>query len=69
MSGAAERLALAAAPTFAVMALATAILGDGPLEAICGSAGMGAHEGMALMYLLMSVFHLGPWLGRTARAD
>lgn len=53
-------LGLAAAPTFAAMALATRL--GCPAEMLC----MGAHapllSGMAPMYLLMSAFHAGPWL-------
>jgi len=66
--GAADWLSLAAAPTFAFMALLTAIPGGGPLEILC-SAGPGASPftGMGLMYLLMSAFHLGPWLKLTSR--
>jgi len=61
--GAADGLSLLAAPTFAVMALLTAV-GGGPLDAFCSvasppSSSMG---GMVPMYLLMSVFHLSPWL-------
>jgi hypothetical protein len=61
--GAAECLSLAAAPTFAVMALLTAVLGGGPLDALC-SAGTEASPltGMIPMYLLMSAFHTAPWL-------
>jgi hypothetical protein len=73
LNAAALRLAnglyLAAAPTFAVMALLTAVLGGGPLDALC-SAGPASHlGGMVPMYLLMSAFHSAPWLkliaGRT----
>ena len=66
--GAADWLSLAAAPTFAFMALLTAIPGGGPLEMLC-STGPGASPftGMGLMYLLMSAFHLGPWLRLTSR--
>ena len=57
-SGAADCLSLAAAPTFAVMALVTAV-GGSPLDAFCSASPLG---GMAPMYLLMSAFHMAPWL-------
>jgi hypothetical protein len=53
-------LGLAAAPTFAAMALATGLGEAGPVEAFC--TGGSPISGMALMYLLMSAFHAGPWL-------
>jgi hypothetical protein len=56
--GAAEFLSLAAAPTFAVMALVSAV---GPLAMLCG-ANTSPLTGMIPMYLLMSAFHAGPWL-------
>jgi hypothetical protein len=65
--GLAEVLSLAAAPTFAVMALVSAA-GGGPLELLCVSSplaspmGSSAMGGMTPMYLLMSLFHLAPWL-------
>jgi len=55
-------LSLAAAPTFAVMAGATAIVGEGQIGAICPVGGMSALSGMTPMYLLMSAFHATPWL-------
>jgi len=55
-------LGLAATPTFAVMAGATAIVGEGPMGAICAGGGMSGLSGMAPMYLLMSAFHASPWL-------
>ena len=61
--GAADWLSLAAAPTFAFMALLTAVPGSGPLDMLCSTApGASPFTGMGLMYLLMSTFHLGPWL-------
>ena len=55
-------LSFAAAPTFALMALLSAIPGGRP-PALCS----GAHDpspltGMAAMYVLMSAFHSAPWL-------
>jgi len=60
---AADWLSLAAAPTFAIMALLTSIAGGGPLGALCSAAHGGSPlGGMAPMYLLMSGFHSAPWL-------
>ncbi len=58
--GAADWLSLAAAPTFAIMALLTGILGGGPPDMPCSAASPLA--GMVPMYLLMSAFHSAPWL-------
>jgi hypothetical protein len=65
--GAADFLHLAAAPTFAVMALLTCVLGGGPADALCSIAGASPLSGMVPMYLLMSAFHLTPWLKLMAR--
>lgn len=55
-------LALAATPTFATMAVLTAVLGGGPADMLC-SAGHGLSlGGMVPMYLLMSAFHSAAWL-------
>jgi hypothetical protein len=55
-------LGLAATPTFAVMAVLTAVLGGGPADMLC-SAGHGISlGGMVPMYLLMSAFHAAAWL-------
>lgn len=55
-------LALAAAPTFALMALLNAAAPVDPAAVICGSAGVSPMHGMPIMYLLMSAFHLRPWM-------
>jgi hypothetical protein len=60
----AEWLSLAAAPTFAAMALATAAAAGGPTDALCGSESGWPLDGMVVMYLLMSAFHVAPWLKR-----
>jgi hypothetical protein len=59
-----EWLALAAAPTFAVMALLTAGFGNGNTPDLLCSAMHQASPlgGMVPMYLLMSAFHARPWL-------
>jgi hypothetical protein len=59
LSPSSDWLALAAAPTFAGMALLTGI-GSAPDMLCAGEAS--ALGGMELMYLLMSAFHLAPWL-------
>jgi hypothetical protein len=57
-------LSLAAAPTFAIMALLTWIHGGSMPDMLCSAAGNGFPlTGMIPMYLLMSAFHLSPWLG------
>jgi hypothetical protein len=60
--GAANWLCLAAAPTFAIMALLTGVLGRNSPDMTCLAAS--PLSGMAPMYLLMSVFHSAPWLKR-----
>lgn len=59
---AAGGLALAASPTFALMALLTGASGGGPDQMLCTSGQEPAIGGMATMYVLMSGFHLTPWL-------
>lgn len=54
-------LALAAAPILALMGAIAAI--SSPGMTICTAASpLAPINDMALMYLLMSVFHLSPWL-------
>jgi hypothetical protein len=61
--GAADWLCLAAAPTFATMALLTGALGSGMPDILCSAAqGASPLSGMAPMYWLMSAFHSAPWL-------
>ena len=61
--GAADWLCLAAAPTFAIMALLTGVLGGGQMAMMCSTAPDALPlSGMAAMYLLMSAFHSAPWL-------
>jgi hypothetical protein len=70
--GAGHWLGLAAAPTFAIMALISWTQGGGMPDMLC----VAMHDpspltGMVPMYVLMSAFHLGPWLKLIAngRAD
>src|SRR5262245_51699132 len=58
-SGVTRCLSLAAAPTFAIMALLTLVPGGMP-DPLCSAAS--PLSGMATMYLLMSVFHSASWL-------
>jgi hypothetical protein len=61
--GAADWLCLAAAPTFAMMALVTGALGGGPTDMFCSAAQDASPlSGMVPMYLLMSAVHSAPWL-------
>jgi hypothetical protein len=61
-AGVAGWLSLAATPTFAAMGCLAAVHANMP-DMMC-SAGSGGSpwSGMTTMYLLMSAFHLGPWL-------
>ena len=57
--GASRWLCLAASPTFALMALVTAVSGEPGMNCMTGQSQL---AGMVPMYLLMSAFHLAPWL-------
>ena len=60
---AADWLGLAAAPTFASMALLTGVLGGAQPDILCSAADPTSPlSGMIPMYLLMSAIHLPPWL-------
>lgn len=60
-------LSLAAAPTFALMGLLTAITGDAHAALLCSESGEPSpFAGMTPMYLLMALFHLTPWIGKLA---
>jgi len=64
----ADWLALAAAPTFALMAVVTGILDSGAHQMPCSAAmHMSPVSGMVLMYVLMSGFHSTPWLKPISR--
>jgi len=55
-------LSLAAAPTFALMALVAA--GDALPSAFCAAGSrLLPFDGMTAMYVLMTLFHLPPWFG------
>jgi uncharacterized membrane protein YeiH len=64
----AELLSLVPAPTFAIMAALTASHGGSMSDVLCSAA---LNESplirMSLMYVLMSVFHLAPWLNLLSR--
>ena len=61
--GAADWLGLAAAPTFAIMALLTGVFGGSPPNLLCSAAQHASPlSGIVPMYLLMSAVHSAPWL-------
>jgi hypothetical protein len=65
---AADWISLAAAPTFALMALLTVVLGNGRPDVLCSAAqDASGLSGMVPMYLLMSAFHSAPWLKLISR--
>jgi hypothetical protein len=56
-------LCLAAAPSFAVMAVFTSLCGGAQPDMLCSAEhGASPLSGMVVMYLLMSAFHLPAWL-------
>jgi hypothetical protein len=61
-------LCLAATPTFAIMALLTALGGSEP-DILCAAMQHASPLGMTLMYLLMSAFHAAPWLRLTCSRE
>jgi hypothetical protein len=68
-----DLIGLAAAPTFAIMALLTGVLDGASPDMLCvGAPDASPLSGMVPMYVLMSVFHSAPWLkliaGRRSRA-
>lgn len=69
--GAARWLGLAAAPTFAIMAVWTGFLHGQPDMLCMAMQHSSPTSGMTLMYALMCVFHVAPWLrlitGRRSR--
>lgn len=62
-AGAIHILSLAAAPTFAIMAVLNAAHTIGASDVLCSAAPHASPlNGMGVMYLLMSAFHAAPWL-------
>jgi hypothetical protein len=68
-SGLAGWLGLAAAPTFALMALWTAFFTGQPDMLCMAMQGSSPVSGMTVMYMLMSAFHVAPWLKFISRSD
>ncbi len=60
--GMARWLGLAAAPTFAIMALWTGFFSGQPDVLCIAMQDSSPMSGMTVMYLLMSALHLSPWL-------
>jgi len=56
-------LSLAAAPTFAITAVVTGVLGGGAHDVRCAAASHASVlGGMTPMYLMMTAFNVAPWL-------
>jgi hypothetical protein len=66
-ASAVNALALAAAPTFALLALSTAFAGDRSDMLCMSMRDASPLNGMTLMYALMSAFHATPWLNLISR--
>ncbi|GGE49623.1 hypothetical protein GCM10007276_28450 [Agaricicola taiwanensis] len=64
----AGRLGFAATPTFALMAWISAVSSPGMIMCSVASPLVPIND-MALMYLLMSLFHLSPWLKLLSRGS
>jgi hypothetical protein len=63
-------LSLVPAPTFAIMAALTASHGGSMSDVLCSAAlNESPLTRMSLMYVLMSVFHLAPWLNLLSRGS
>jgi hypothetical protein len=61
--GAVSWLCLAAAPTFAIMALVSGLHSGSQHDILCAAGDHASPlSGMVPMYLLMSAFHSPPWL-------
>ena len=61
--GAADWVCVAPAPTFAMMALVTGVLGGGQQDMLCSATQYALPlSGMLWMYLLMRASHSAPWL-------
>ena len=63
----AKWLRLSATPAFAIMALLATVLDGGSPSVLCSAASSSTLDGMVPMYLLMTTFHLGPWLKLISR--